>query len=68
LVSERGYRFSRHLSICEMNIYFRMVSTRQGARSDSSPVRGGRQIVTEDKGLEGDPLLDTTSYVPAESV
>jgi len=45
-----------------------MVRTRQEARADSSPVRDERLVETGDRGLERDPLVDTTSFVPAGSV
>ena len=45
-----------------------MVRTRQGARADLSPTRDGHLVKTGDRGLEGDPLVDTTSFVPAVSV
>jgi hypothetical protein len=45
-----------------------MVRTRQEARADSSPERDERLVETGVRGLEGDPLVDTTSFVPAVSV
>ena len=45
-----------------------MVRTRQEARADSTPVRDERLVETGDRGLEGDPLVDTTSFVPAVSM
>jgi hypothetical protein len=45
-----------------------MVRTRQEARADSSPARDEHLVETGDRGLEGDPLVDTTSFVPAVSV
>jgi hypothetical protein len=41
-----------------------MVRTRQEARADSSPVRDECLVETGDRGLERDPLVDTTSFVP----
>ena len=45
-----------------------MVRTRQEARADSSPARDELLVEIGDRGLEGDPLVDTTSFVPAVSV
>ena len=45
-----------------------MVRTRQEAIADSSPVRDEHLVETGDRGLERDPLVDTTSFVPAGSV
>jgi len=45
-----------------------MVRTRQEARADSSPARDERLVETGNIGLEGDPLVDTASFVPAVSV
>jgi len=45
-----------------------MVRTRQEAKAGSSPARDERLVETGDRGLEGDPLVDTASFVPAVSV
>ena len=45
-----------------------MVCTQQEARVDSSPARDERLVETGDRRLEGDPLVDTASFVPAVSV
>ena len=45
-----------------------MVHTRQEAKADSSPARDERLVETGDRGLEGDPLVDMTSFVPAVSM
>ena len=45
-----------------------MVCTQQEARVDSSPARDERLVETGDRRLEGDPLVDTTSFVPVVSV
>jgi len=45
-----------------------MVCTWQKARADSSPERDERLVETGVRGLEGDPLVDTTSFMPAVSV
>ena len=45
-----------------------MVRTWQEARADSSPARDEWLVETGDRGLEGDPLVDTTSFVSAVSV
>ena len=45
-----------------------MICTRQEARADSSPARDERLVETRDRGLEGDPLVDTASFILAVSV
>ena len=45
-----------------------MVCTQQEARVDSSPARDELLVETGDRRLEGDPLVDTASFVPAVSV
>ena len=44
---------------------FRMVRTRQGARTDPSPVRGSDQIFRNESDPDWDPLADTSSHPPA---
>jgi len=45
-----------------------MVRTRQEARADSSLARDECLVETGDRGLQGDPLVDTTYFMPAVSV
>jgi hypothetical protein len=45
-----------------------MVRTRQGARTDPSPVRGSDQSLNYESDPDWDPLADTSSHVPATSV
>ena len=45
-----------------------MVRTQQEAKAESSPVRDECLVETGDRGLEGDPLVDTTSFIPALSM
>jgi len=47
---------------------FRKVRTRQGARTDPSPVRGSDQSSYYESDPNWDPLADTSSHVPATSV
>jgi len=45
-----------------------MVRTRQGARTDPSPVRGSGQSIRNESDPDWDPLADTSSHIPAASV
>jgi len=45
-----------------------MVRTRQGARTDPSPVRGNDQSFRNESDPDWDPLADTSSHIPATSV
>jgi hypothetical protein len=47
---------------------FRIVRTRQGARSDPSPVRGSDQSYRNESDPDWDHLGDTSSSIPATSV
>jgi hypothetical protein len=47
---------------------FRMVRTRQGARTDPSPVPGSDQSFRNESDPDWDPLADTSSHIPATSV
>ena len=44
-----------------------MVRTRQGARTDPSPVRGSGQSIHNESDPDWDPLADTSSHIPAAS-
>jgi hypothetical protein len=44
------------------------VRTRQGARTDPSPVRGSDQSFRNESDPNWDPLADTSSHIPAASV
>ena len=45
-----------------------MVRTQQEAKAELSPVRDECLVEIGDRGLQGDPLVDTTFFVPALSV
>jgi len=45
-----------------------MVRTRQGARTDPSPVRGSDQSFQNESDPDWDPLADTSSHILATSV
>jgi len=45
-----------------------MVRTRQGARTDPSPVWGSDQSFQNESDPDWDPLADTSSHIPATSV
>jgi hypothetical protein len=47
---------------------FRMVRTRQGARTDPSPVRGNDQGLHYESDQDWDPLADTSSHILATLV
>jgi hypothetical protein len=47
---------------------FRMVRTKQGARTDPSPVRGSDQSFCNESESDWDPLADTSSRIPTTSV
>jgi hypothetical protein len=47
---------------------FRMVRTRQGARTDPSPVWESDQSFQNESDPDWDPLADTSSHIPATSV
>jgi hypothetical protein len=49
-------------------ICFRMVRTRQGARTDPFQVRGSDQSFRNESDPDWDPLADTSSHIPATSV
>jgi hypothetical protein len=49
-------------------MYYRMVRTRQGARTDPSPVRGNDQSSHYKSDSDWDLLADTSSHVPATLV
>ncbi|KAL9383592.1 hypothetical protein Peur_023915 [Populus x canadensis] len=49
-------------------MWFRMVRTRQGARTDPFPVQGSDQSLHYESDPYWDPLTDTSSYVHATSV
>jgi hypothetical protein len=45
-----------------------MVRTRQGARTDPSPVRGSDQSFRNENDPNWDLLVDTSSHIPVASV
>jgi hypothetical protein len=45
-----------------------MVRTRQGARTNPSPIRGSDQSFRNKSDPDWDPLADTSSHIPAASV
>jgi len=47
---------------------FRMVRTRQRARTDPSLVRGSDQGLHYENDPDWDPLADTSSHLPAKSI
>jgi hypothetical protein len=49
-------------------MWFRIVRTRQGARTDPFLVRGTDQSLHYESDPNWDPLTDTFSHVPATSV
>jgi len=49
-------------------MWFRMVRTRQGARTNPFPVRGSDQSLHYESDPDWDPLTDTSSHVPATSL
>jgi len=49
-------------------MWFRIVRTRQGARTDPFPVRGSDQSLHYESDLDWDPLTNISSHVPATSV
>jgi hypothetical protein len=53
---------------CDFEMCFRMVRTRQGARTDPSPVRGSDQSFCNESDPDWDPLANTSSHIPATSV
>jgi hypothetical protein len=48
-------------------MWFKIVRTRQGARTDPFPVRGSDQSVHYESDLDWDPLTNTSSHIPATS-
>jgi len=49
-------------------MWFRMVRTRQGVKTDQFPVRGSDQSLHYESDPDWDPLTNTSSHVPATSV
>jgi len=49
-------------------MWFGIVRTRQGARTDSFPVRGSDQSLHYESDPNWDPLTDTFYHIPATSV
>jgi hypothetical protein len=47
---------------------FRMVRTKQGARTDLSPIRGSDQSFHNESDPDWDPLADISSRIPATPV
>jgi len=68
LVSELRLLFQGQERLYDFEMCCRMVRTRQGARTDPSPVRGSDQSFRNESDPDGDPLADTSSHIPATSV
>jgi len=60
--------FQGQESLYDFEMCFKMVRTRQGARTDPSSVRGSDQSFRNESDPYWDPLVDTSSHIPATSV
>ncbi|KAL9339107.1 hypothetical protein Peur_068122 [Populus x canadensis] len=49
-------------------MWFRMVRTRQGARTDPFPIRGSDQSFHYESDPDWDPLIDASSHVHTTSI